>query len=139
MNTAGYFLLRLETEPNEKSYPLLQKDIPTQPIKMKIESIAIAQEDQNFFHAGDADLPSNEPFWQRKLEKRNNVQTDSSVITVSHCDKNGKYTDTLMLNRKPFNAVPCIIIDQDAMSVLLYFRRQLFGLLFDENILATNP
>ena len=46
---------------------------------------------------------------------------------------------TLMPNIEPLSKVPRILVEEDADPVLLIFKRQMFRLASDEQILATNP
>ena len=71
-------------------------------------------------------LPKNS---QCKTYKKSgkNGQMEPQVITVSHCHKIDKYTDTLTYNMEPFNKVPSLINDQDADPVLLNFRKQVLA------------
>ena len=49
MNTAADFLLRLQTDPNEKLSLKTCEDVSKQPIRVNIQSTGITQEDQVFF------------------------------------------------------------------------------------------
>ena len=53
MNTAADFLFRLQMDPNEKINLKIREDIPTQPIKVDIDSTGIAQEEPIFFDTTD--------------------------------------------------------------------------------------
>ena len=66
-------------------------------------------------------------------------QYRTHIINVSHWHKNDKCRNILRHNMEPFNEAPGKLIEQDAEPVLLKIKKQLLGLLFDEQLLATNP
>ena len=111
----------------------------TQTIEVNIQSTGITQEDQLFIATDDTELPSEEQQWQSKQEKNNAVHTQPSVITVSRCYMEDNCTNTMMQRMEQFIKVRGILIEQNAQPVLLNFKKQMLGLPFDEQNLATNP
>ena len=83
-------------------------------------------------------MPQEKKLWQHKQIKRNAVHTEPPVVTLSHWHKNDKCRNTLMHNMELFKKIPRILIEQDAHTVLFFFKRQLLRLFFDEQILGTN-
>ena len=138
MNTAADFSSRLEPNSNENSLLKIREDVLTQAIEVNLESAGRAWKIKFFFQTDDVELPSEKQLWQQKQEKCNAVYTEPPLITVSHRHKIDKSTNTSMHNLKPFNKIPRILFEQDANPLLLNFGRQMLGLLFDEQILATN-
>ena len=116
----------------------IKEDVFTQTIEVNIESGETAEEGQVFFHTDDAKLPSEEQLWRRKQEKRKAVQRTAHHNHVT-LYINDKFTNTLMHKKEPSNTVLRILTEQDAYPVLLIFKRQMLGLPFDEQMLATNP
>ena len=134
-NTTADFLSSLDIDPLEKLIVKIREDVPTQPIGFNLQSTGITPEDQVFLHTDEIRLPSEEQLWQ---SKRNVVPTEAALITVSHCYINDHCTYTLMQSMERFNKVPRVLIEQNADLVLPNFKRQMLGLPFDEQVLATN-
>ena len=139
INTAAQFLSRLDNDSNGKPIPKIREDVPTQPIEVNTHSTGIAQEDQLFLQADDVLMPSEEQLLQRKQDKRQAINTEPPVITVSHCYIKDIYTNTLTHSMEPFSKIPRILIEQNADPVFFNFKRRMLRSPFDEQILATNP
>ena len=60
-----------------------------------------------------------------------NAHTHTYTHTHTHTHTKTQY--------KTFEQNSCLLIKQDADAVLLFFKRQMLGLLFDEQIVATIP
>ena len=110
--------------------------MPTQPIEVNSEPTGTAQKDQGFFHADDVELPFEKQLRHAKLKM---VHTEPPVITVLHCHRIEKCINTPMHNKPLLKEIPRVLIENDADAVLLNFERQMLGLPFDEQIVATNP
>ena len=125
LDTAAGYPSGLETDPSKKVFLEIREKVLTQPIEVNIESTGLAQEDQVF--STTMTLTCDLKIWQGKQEKRSKIRTEPPVITLSHCHKNYKYTDTLGHNIELFTKVPHTLTEQDADSVPLTFKKNCSG------------
>ena len=138
MNTAADFLPRLEMDPNEKIILKVREDIPTKPIEVNIESTGIAQEEPVFVDTTDQEHTTEKEIWTRMEEERNATPNDSPIITVSFYYANDLHKDTTIVNIAQLTKPSRILIEQDSDPTLLYFKRGMLGLPFDEQILLND-
>ena len=138
INTAAYFLSRLEMDPNEKIILKIREDIPTKPIEVNIESSGIAQEETVYFDPTVQQETTEKELWKRKEEARNAIPTDPPVITVSCYYANDLHKDTTIVNIAQLTKPSRILIEQDSDPRLLNFKREMLGLPFDEQILLND-
>ena len=134
MNNAADFLSRLEMDPNESILLKIREDIPTKPIKVNIESTSIAQEETVFFDPTDQLETTEKELSKCKEEARNARPNDPPVITVSCYYANDQHKDTTIVNIAQLTKPSRILIEQDSDPTLLNFKREKFGLPFDEQI-----
>ena len=135
MTTAADFLSRREKDPNEKIILKIREDIPKKLIDVNIKSTGIAQEEQVFFDITDQQETTENELWKRKEEARNAIPTYPPVITVSCYYANDLRKDTTIVNIAQLTKPSRILIEQDSHPTLLNFKREMLGLLFDEQIL----
>ena len=137
-NNAADFLSRLEMNPNEKTILKIREDIPTQPIKVNIESTGIAKEETVFFDPTDQQETTEKDLWKRKDEARKAIPNDPPVITVSCYYANDLHKDTSIVNIAQLTKPSRILIEQDSDPTLLNFKREMLRLPFDEKILLND-
>ena len=116
----------------------VREDIPTKPIEVNIESTGIAQEEPVFFDNTGQQETTEKELWKRKEEARNAIPNDPPVITVSCYYANDLHKDTTIVNIAQLTKPSRILIEQDSDPLLLNFKREMLGLLFDEQILLND-
>ena len=125
-------LSRLKIDPNENIALKTREDIPTEPIELNIESTRIAQKEPVFFDTIDQQETTDKDFWRRKEEARNAIPNEPPVITVWCYYPNDLHKDTTIVNIAQLTKPSRILIEQDWDPTLLNFKREMLGLLFDE-------
>ena len=73
--------------------------------------------------------------WKHKEEPRNSILNDPTVITASCYYANDLHKDTKIVNIEQLTKSSRILIEQYSNPTLLNFKRNMLGLLFDEQIL----
>ena len=137
MTNASDYSSGLETDPSEKIFLGIREIFLHYQLKSTLNQQELRKKTMIF--ATTMTLNCQLKLWQRKQEKRQKLETEPPVITLSHCHKNYNYTDTLIHNIELFTKDPHILIEQDADSVLSTFKSKLFGYPFDKQILTENP
>ena len=138
MNTAADFLSRLEMDPNEKIILKIREDIPTKTVEVNIKSTGIAQEKTVFFDPTDQLETTEKELWKRKKDVRNAITNDPPVITVACYYANDLHKDTKIVNIAQLTKPSRILIEQDSDPTIFNFKREMFGLPFDEQILLND-
>ena len=138
MNTEADFIPRFKMNPNKKTIIKISEDIPKEPIEMNIESTCIAQEEAVFSDTTDQQETTEKDFWTRKEEARNAIPNDPPVITVSCYYANDLHKDTTIVNIAQLTKPSGILIEQDSDPTFLNFKRDMFNLLFEEQVLIND-
>ena len=124
MNIAAEFLSRLEKDYNERLILKIREDIPTKPIEVNIQSTGIAQEEPVFFDSTDQQESTENELWKHKVEARNAIPNDPSVITVAWYYGNDLHKNTTIENIAQLTKPSRILIEQDSDPTLLNFTRE---------------
>ena len=138
MNTAADYLSRLEKDPNVKFLQKSRKDIFTKRIEVNIESRGSAKEKPVFFDTTDHYETTAKELWKRRQEKRNAIPSEPPVITLSSYHANDVHKDTTYVNKIQITKPSGILIEQMFDPTLLNFKREMLGLLLDEQILIND-
>ena len=125
-------------DPNERIILKLREDIATEPIEVNIESTGIVQKEPVFFDDTDQQETTEKELWKRKEDARSAIPKDPPVITVSCFYANDLHKDTTIVNIAQITKPSGILIEQDSDPTLLNFKREMFGLQFDEQILLND-
>ena len=138
MTTAADFLSRLEMHPIKKIILKIREDIPTKPIEANNFSPGIAKEEPVFVDTTDQEQTTEKELWKREEEARNAIPNDPPVITVSCYYADDLHKDTTIVNIAQLTKPSGILIEQDSDPTLLYFKREMLGSPFDEQILSND-
>ena len=138
MNTAADFLSRFEMDPNEKIILKNRKNFPTQPIEVNIGSTGHAQDEPVFFDITDQHKTTKKELWKSKEETQNAISNNPPVITVSWGYAIDLLKDTTFVNIAQSTKPSRILIEQDSDQTLLFYKREVLGLLIDEQVLIND-
>ena len=143
VNTAAYFLSRLELKVTEKVRLKIREDIQTTPIEVTTSSSDVADEEQVFFTQTDNDNESEEQTLERKEHSRQNAKLwaaneeipalKTSVKEFTKIDGN-----TTSYSMNGIKATARIRVEQDVGLVLENLKLKILGQPFDQVLITTD-
>ena len=143
VNTAADFFSRLELKVTEKIRLKIREDIYTTPIEVTTSSSDVSDEEQIFFTHADDGKESEEQFFERKKQSRQNAkqwaaneESPALKTSVKEFTKIDGNTTSYSINGIKANAR--IRIEQDVGLVLKNMKLKILGQPYDEVLIMTD-
>ena len=112
--------------------------MPTKPFEMNIQSRGIAQEEPVFFDTTNQHETTEKDLCNQNEETGNTIPNEPPVITVSYYYASDLHKNTTIGNLARITEPSRLLTEQNSDPLFLNFKRELFRLRSDEQILKND-